>query len=195
MKREESDLLRNVAIGTTMSIPCVGGTLGFLLDKSIPDHVSNQYISFIKELESKIIELNCNYDRFKSPEFFSLFIKILNEIILDHIEEKKVLYRNMLLNTLTDSWDLSTNDFFYHITISLNVTALNYLFLLYRGNGDISALKMPELLREYPDQRDYLTSSITELVRFKLVRGTALTNLGTRYCNFCFSPIQLFPTC
>lgn len=199
MKQEKSDLLRNSSLSAIASIPYVGGVLSYILDKKLPEEINLRYNSFIDDLEKDIIslrqELNCN--RFETSEFYSIFIKMMNEVVANHIEEKTILYRNILLNTLDTSWNCRKNDFFFLITSQISVDAINLLFCTYWNMFAEYNMSSPmsKFMRRFPSKKNYVTAIISELVRFNLIKtaslkDTSLTELGQQYCRFVFSPVH-----
>lgn len=196
MKQEKSNLLRNLSLSAIASIPYAGGMLAYILDKKLPEEISLRYNSFVDALEKDIIslkqELNCN--RLETPEFYSMFIKVMNEVVTSHIQEKTTLYRNILLNTLDTSWNCRKNDFFFLITTQISADAINFLFCAYWNvfpkNYNNEPFSTSELVQCFPVQRNYIITFSAELARFNLIRDTELTELGQQYCNFIFSPIH-----
>lgn len=106
---------QNLSIGAIASIPYAGGVLAYILDKVMPEEISIRYMSFIDALEKDIISINKNidYSRFETPEFYSMFVKVINEIVSNHIEEKITIYKNILINTVDSSWKCNKNEFFF----------------------------------------------------------------------------------
>ena len=54
---DKKDLIRNGLIALTSSVPYVGGTLSFLLDKYIPSEAEKRKNAFIKNLETDLQEI------------------------------------------------------------------------------------------------------------------------------------------
>lgn len=196
MKQEKSDLLRNLSLSAIASIPYAGGVLAYILDKKLPEEISLRYNSFVDALEKDIITLKkeLSYNRLETPEFYSMFTKVMNEVVTSHIEEKMILYRNILINTLDMSWNCRKNDFFFLITTQISPDAIYYLFCAYwnvfpKGYNN-TPFSTSELLRCFPRQSNYIISFSAELTRFNLKRGTELTELGQQYCRFVFSPVH-----
>lgn len=197
MDLKRDDILRNLSIGAAAAIPYVGGSLAYIMDKKVPEQISSRYMSFIETLERDInsIEKEISYARFETPQFYSMFVKVINEIISDHIEEKRIIYENILINTVDSSWNLSKNEFFFSITSNLSTDAIRYLFLIYfkvLKKADNSKISLVAGLADtLPNQKNYIYSFASELVRFQLITGIALTEFGKEYCDFVFSPILL----
>lgn len=193
---EKADCLRNISIGALASLPYIGGPLSYIIDKSVPEQVSVRYSTFMKSLEKDIATLKkkIDYSRFETPQFYSMFVKVIHEVICNHIEEKRILYKNILINTVDAFWNCNKNDFFLSVTERLSPDAINYLYLIYTGFDQSekkdSFLAIGNLMKVFPSQSDYLMEIGSELVRYHLVEGVKMTQLGKQYCNFIFSPIQ-----
>lgn len=193
---EKADCLRNISIGALASLPYIGGPLSYIIDKSVPEQVSVRYSTFMKSLEKDIATLKnkIDYSRFETPQFYSMFVKVIHEVICNHIEEKRILYKNILINTADVFWNCNKNDFFLSVTERLSTDAINYLYLIYTGFDQSEKkdnfLAIGNLMKVFPSQSDYLMEIGSELVRYHLVEGVKMTQLGKQYCNFIFSPIQ-----
>lgn len=193
---EKADCLRNISIGALASLPYIGGPLSYIIDKSVPEQVSVRYSTFMKSLEKDIATLKkkIDYSRFETPQFYSMFVKVIHEVICNHIEEKRILYKNILINTVDAFWNCNKNDFFLSVTERLSPDAINYLYLIYTGFDQSEQkdnfLAIGNLMKVFPSQSDYLMEIGSELVRYHLVEGVKMTQLGKQYCNFIFSPIQ-----
>ncbi len=193
---EKADCLRNISIGALASLPYIGGPLSYIIDKSVPEQVSVRYSTFMKSLEKDIATLKkkIDYSRFETPQFYSMFVKVIHEVICNHIEEKRILYKNILINTVDAFWNCNKNDFFLSVTERLSSDAINYLYLIYTGFDQSEQkdnfLAIGNLMKVFPSQSDYLMEIGSELVRYHLVEGVKMTQLGKQYCNFIFSPIQ-----
>ena len=193
---EKADCLRNISIGALASLPYIGGPLSYIIDKSVPEQVSVRYSTFMKSLEKDIATLKkkIDYSRFETPQFYSMFVKVIHEVICNHIEEKRNLYKNILINTVDAFWNCNKNDFFLSVTERLSSDAINYLYLIYTGFDQSEQkdnfLAIGNLMKVFPSQSDYLMEIGSELVRYHLVEGVKMTQLGKQYCNFIFSPIQ-----
>lgn len=193
---EKADCLRNISIGALASLPYIGGSLSYIIDKSVPEQVSVRYSTFMKSLEKDIATLKkkIDYSRFETPQFYSMFVKVIHEVICNHIEEKRILYKNILINTVDAFWNCNKNDFFLSVTERLSSDAINYLYLIYTGFDQSEQkdnfLAIGNLMKVFPSQSDYLMEIGSELVRYHLVEGVKMTQLGKQYCNFIFSPIQ-----
>lgn len=193
---EKADCLRNISIGALASLPYIGGPLSYIIDKSVPEQVSVRYSTFMKSLEKDIATLKnkIDYSRFETPQFYSMFVKVIHEVICNHIEEKRILYKNILINTADVFWNCNKNDFFLSVTERLSPDAINYLYLIYTGFDQSEKkdnfLAIGNLMKVFPSQSDYLMEIGSKLVRYHLVEGVKMTQLGKQYCNFIFSPIQ-----
>jgi len=195
MKSNHNDILRNLGIGAVASFPYAGGTLAYIMDKSIPTQINLRYSSFVESLENDIqsIKKEIDYNRFKTPQFYSVFVKVIHEIISNHLEEKRIAYKNILINSVGLSWNCSKNDFFFSITTKLSLDAIYYLYLIYLGfaqsNNKNLSFSLSNLKKRYESQSDYLITIVSELGRYNLINGVELTEFGKQYCNFIFTPI------
>lgn len=181
--------LRNVGIASIAAFPFVGGSLAYILDKQIPDYVQNQYGSFVKELEEELKEIDCkvDYSKIETPEFYSLFQKVLNEVILSQMTLRKELYKNMLINSIISEKKWDKTDFFLYIISSITEDEIEELFLLYTKGEQVNMI--PSLIKQYPKYNDYIISFASELVRYRLVEGNKLSLLGKEFCNYVFKPL------
>lgn len=197
MKSNDNDLLRNLCIGAIASLPYVGGTLAYIMDKNVSSQVEQRYYSFVNSLENDInsIKKDIDYSRFETPQFYSMFVKVINEVISNHLEEKKTAYKNILINTLDSSLNCNKNDFFFSITTHLSLDSINYLYLIYSDYAQLYceniSIALSDLMKHFETQSDYLITVVSELVRYNLISGKKLTKLGNQYCDFIFSPISI----
>lgn len=195
MKSKNNDLLRNLGLGVIASLPYAGGTLAYIMDKNIPVQIDLRYSNFVESLENDIqsMKKEIDYSRFETPQFYSVFVKVIHEIISNHLEEKRIVYKNILINTVDLSWNCNKNDFFFSITTHLSLDAMNYLFLIYlgvaRSNYRNISFSLSDLMKRLKSQSDYLVTIVSELGRYNLIKGLELTEFGKQYCNFIFSPI------
>ena len=195
MKAKSKDIIRNVAIAGTAAIPYAGGPLAFLLDKSLPNYMEKQYQAFVAELENNLNNLQKQIDpaHFKSPQFYTLFVKALNDVLTSSFKEKLLLYQNMLINTADPSYQCNYTEFFNKLTLQLSSDAVNYLYLVYHTSlNSVQPIKLevPQMYNKLPHERDYIISFTSQLVRFRLLEGPHLTMLGQKYCEYIFTPIQ-----
>lgn len=197
MDLKGNDALRNVGIGAIASFPYIGGPLSYVIDKKLPEQIDQRYSSFVKSLEKDIatIKKGLDYSRFETPQFYSMFVKVIHEVVCNHLEEKRILYKNILINTADTYWECKKNDFFFSITVHLSMDAINYLYLIYSGIAQLEKkedfLAFSKLTNYFPSHKDYLMTVGSELVRYNLVTGIKLTEFGRQYCNYIFSPLQV----
>lgn len=197
MDLKENDVLRNIGIGTIASFPYIGGPLSYIIDKKLPEQIDQRYSSFVKSLEKDIATMKkeLDYSRFETPQFYSMFVKVIHEVVCNHLEEKRILYKNILINTVDAFWKCNKNDFFFTITVHLPTDAIDYLYLIYSGIAQLEQkedfLAFSKLINYFPSQKDYLMTVGSEFVRYNLVKGVKLTEFGKQYCNYIFSPIQV----
>ena len=71
MESRKNDILRNITIATVSSIPYIGGSLSYVIDKTIPQQIDLRYSSFIESLENDIetMKTDIDYSRFETPQF------------------------------------------------------------------------------------------------------------------------------
>ena len=98
------DAIRNIGIASVAAMPIVGGPLAFLLDKYVPEENKRRQNEFILKLSEDIEKLKDKIDvkNMETPEFKSIFMKLLSQSIFEHREEKIGSFRNILLNVLID---------------------------------------------------------------------------------------------
>ena len=197
MDSNTNDLLRNIGISAVSALPVCGSVLGYLLYKKIPEQIVVRYSSFLEELEKDILSLNkkLDYEQFTTPRFYSMFVKVLNEVVESHIEDKRVIFKNMLLNTLDSKWNYNKNDFFYLLTCEFSIDELKYLLLYYlkipeKSKENDSAIMVRIMMKKMPEQKDYILGIASKMIRLKLISGKFLTKFGEEYCKFVFQPLQ-----
>ncbi len=193
MDLDTSDLLRNIGLSAVSAIPVCGSILTYLLDKKMPEQIVLRYYSFLEEFEKDILSLNkkIEYEQFETPQFYTMFVKVLNEVVESHIEDKRVIFKNILLNTLDNRWDYNKNDFFYLLTTDFSTDDLKYLLLHYlKVSENMNENIVRKMLKRFPEQEDYVMTIASRMVRLKLIQGKSLTKFGEEYCEFVFQPLQ-----
>ena len=183
------DLFRNMFIASAASIPYVGTAISNYLEKKIPEYICQQYDSFISEIEQdiKTIEAKLDYTRFDTPEFFSLFQITLNEVVFAYQDETRRMYKNMIINSITNDSNWNKRDFFLYLTSHFSKDAIEELLLIYSDRAD--NIGIMQIAHRFPEHNDYIFSFGSELTRYRLVDGNKLTSLGKEYCDFVFQPI------
>lgn len=185
-----NDHIRNLGIASIAAVPLIGGSIAYLLDKKIPSNIQEQYLSFVCELEESIKDLEdkLDYSRIETPEFYSLFQKILNEVISSQMTIKRELFKNMIINSITPDWKWDKTDYFLHIVLNISDDELEELYLFYiKGEQDSMVSR---LAKQFPEYRDYIISFTSEVSRFRLVDGNKLSPLGYEFCDYVFRPIM-----
>lgn len=193
---EKHDLIRNAAIGASAAIPIVGGPLSVLLDKLIPSNLERQYEELVNNLSREIEDLHYQIDGalVETPEFISLCAKVLNRILCEFQKEKVTAYRNMLFHALVGQHALNMDDYFLQLTSVLSVDQFKFLCVM-KALAD-QGHKTPglsDVMKLAPNiDRFYLTAEFTALLRYGLIDGKQISNLGIKYIEQVNSPSPLF---
>ena len=66
---DKKDLIRNGLIALTSTVPYVGGTLSFLLDKYIPSEAEKRKNAYIKNLEADLQEVKGKVNSFNLKNY------------------------------------------------------------------------------------------------------------------------------
>ena len=174
-----SDAFRNVIIAGTASVPILGGPVSVILDKYLPSHIERRYHEFVEQLSNRleIMKMNMSEPIWTSKEFITLFHKTLEYVICELREEKIEAYQNILINVATKKLDFDSAEFYSKLISLLTMDQLIYLYAI-----DNTSVEFRALLTEYPyiDQY-YLLSIVTELTRYRLIKGNTLTRLGSDF--------------
>ena len=192
----ENDVVRNLLIGASVSVPFVGGVLSLILDKSIPSYIKNQYERFVEEIEFELDRLSrdINQCNIESPEFISICYKVLQNVVVEYYEEKRMAYKNILLNTIIDTFNTNTVDYYIKLVDMLSIEqfrVLNYLYLEKKQDRNCS-IYLKQLRRENLENKFYITSMISELARLILITNGTISNLGFGFCEFINSPQNIY---
>lgn len=136
-KLEWQDHLRNLLIGLTGAVPYIGGPLSMLLDKYIPERRQKRLFDFFDnlffELE-KIEEEKVNKNYLKSEEFGYLLEETTERIAKTYQKEKIEAYKNILLNSITDTeTSQDVKEIYLHLVDELTDYDLYVLKLIYNG--------------------------------------------------------------
>ncbi len=192
----ENDVVRNLLIGASASVPVVGGILSLILDKSIPSYIKSQYDSFVEGIESELNKLNrdINQSNIESPEFVSISYKVLQNVVIEYYEEKKKAYKNIMLKTIIDTFDINSLDYYVKLVDMLSIEqfrVLNYLYFEKKQDQECS-IHLAQIMRENPENKFYLSSTFSELIRLALTTGGTISSLGFRFCEFINSPQGIY---
>lgn len=184
-----NDIIRNSLIGLSSAIPNIGGSVSLLLDKAIPSEVENRTNSFLLSLDKEIRELgrDIRNERWEDEKFKSLFRKVLNQIISEHVQARCIMLQNITIHLLTDEWCHNEEEFYIYLVERLSNYSIQYLYGCYT-NTPIDDYK---LFCDYPVLQEYLMNGMAECHRYMLAHGNELTPFGKRFCDFIFSPSQL----
>lgn len=87
---DTNDFIRNSLIALTGTVPYVGGSISFLLDKYIPSEAERKRNEFISKVSDDLEELREKVDafNFETPEFYSIFTKLLRHAVEEYRDEK-----------------------------------------------------------------------------------------------------------
>ena len=213
-----NDNLRNALVALSSLIPTVGGTISFLLDKYIPSESEIRKNLFLQQLANDLENLKekIEINNIESPEFQSVFSKLLRASIEEHREEKIIAFRNITVNLLFDPNKLAFNkvEFYTRLVLLLipdEIKLLHTFFLLdvrktlvsydqcdkkrdiYEIIEEIWKIKDKEYMQALITdcQRYMLISGSPEQARLHLRSGIFLTNLGEGCVNYIFDPIEV----
>lgn len=210
---EEKDIIRNSLIALTAAVPYAGGTISFLLDKYIPSEAERKRNEFIKRLEQDIKEIKEKIDiaNLETPEFYSIFTKLLKASMEEYREEKLHAFRNLTLNIALEPQKFNKIDFFTRLVLSLvpDEIMLLRVFYLLDVKGE---LKMYD---DNPKKRNifnivsklygiednlYIHAMLTNCTRYRLILsngelnvqfgrdGYYLSDLGKDFLSYIFLP-------
>ena len=195
MNDNAKDFIRNVLIGSSASIPYVGGSISYYLDKAAPDFAESQYNELLSKLETEIekIKEEINPRFVDSPEFVTLCTKAAKKAIFEYHDIKKQAYRNIIITAMTEPLDFQMTDFFLRLTDELTEAQFEVLLCAYYADRNYSkAISISHYIQEYNEQAMFIMSITSELSRLRLLTG-GITDLGKKYCGFINCPTSLFP--
>lgn len=195
MNQDSNDIVRNVLIGATASVPSLGGLISYLLDKSIPSYISNQYKDFIEKLEKGLYEVHrkANKDAMSSPQFITLCYKAIEYAVTEYFEEKRQDYRNIIVNGITGNINFAISDFYLQLIERLTENQFKILNIYYITQSSIIVSNenlMHRLMNNNPENRHLIMSAVSELDRLCLVHGKKLSPMGMQFCRFINTPVQ-----
>jgi hypothetical protein len=199
--------IRNTLIATSASIPIAGGTLSVILDKYLPSELQRRKDNIIDSLTEDLENLKSEIDLIKleSPEYLTVFLKVLKRAVDEHHQEKIIAFRNILLNeAIAPSSEFDEITFYIRMVEDLTVDQIRILNLIYKNKlngscstkGNINIYK--DLEKIWPEiDKNYLLACVTELIssakkdlKVKDNKGHTLTDFGYRFVNHIFSPIN-----
>lgn len=210
------DTIRNIGIAAVAAVPYVGGPLAFLLDKYVPEENKRRQNEFITKLSDEVEKLKQKIDvkNMDTPEFKSIFMKLLSQAIFEHREEKITSFRNILLNVLIEGIDhFDKAEFFSRLVIDLMPDEIKILNVFYQL--DVKNIKLfedqgnrrdiyPVLMNLFnePD-KEYIQALIHDCMRYNLISGSGaqakkygregifITELGIQFVQYIFEPSEV----
>ena len=179
---DKNDVIRNSLIALTGAVPYVGGPVSFLLDKYIPSEADRRRNEFINQVSNDLEELKEKVDafNFESPEFYSIFTKLLRHAVEEYRDEKINAFRNLTMNIVLEPEKFDKIDFFTRLVIELvpdEIVILRTFYLLDVKNElksfdtDPSKRDIYKIITDLyaVDDRLYIHALITDLARFRLI--------------------------
>lgn len=191
------DFSQNNISGKTISrISHIEGNFDVILDKKLPEQSLIKYKEFLLNLENDIefLKLQINYEILQKPQIYSLFVKILQKVVIDYMNQKVLFYENALINILRNSYKTDKVDFFFSLTEQFSKDDMLYLYIIYTEEEKLkekskdSAELLRRLTEYFSAQRDYILCIVVRLERLCLISGVTITTLGKEYCDFIFMP-------
>ena len=197
MLKNVDDTKRNMGISLAAAIPEIGGSLAFFLDKILPSEIQNKYDKFLQSLSHDVdyLKIQVSEDIIKSDEFISLFNKTIDAIMCECSELKLTIFRNILLSSLEEQHELNYGDFFLHLLSKLSEEEIKWLFLadLCEKNGTQSPSSY--YVKHHRESDNSLVLHITtKLIRYKLINGNKVSNLGRMFIKYINSPNDISNT-
>lgn len=209
----EKDIIRNSLIALVAAIPYAGGTLSFLLDKYIPSEAERKRNDFIQSLANDIEELKIKVNdiNFETPEFYSIFTKLLRTSMEEYRDEKINAFRNLVLNVLLEPHNFNKIDFFTQLVISLvpDEIMILHIFYLLDVKGELKEYdnssegrNVYNIIKRIFDIDDelYIQALLTDCQRYRLIAansdtlqktgrtGLFLSDLGKEFLSYIFLP-------
>ena len=210
---DANDFIRNSLIALTGTVPYVGGPISFLLDKYIPSEAERKRNEFISKVSDDLEELREKVDafNFETPEFYSIFTKLLRHAVEEYRDEKINAFRNLTMNIVLEPEQFDKIDFFARLVIVLvpdEIVILRTFYLLDVKNELKNFDTNPNKRDIYKiitdlygvEDRLYINALMTDLGRYRLVLannelktkfpkdGMFLSKLGKEFTNYIFSP-------
>lgn len=211
--KNRKDMIRDSLIALAAAIPYAGGTLSFLLDKYIPSEAERKRNDFIMTLANDLEEMKekINVFNLDTPEFYSIFTKLLKASMEEYRDEKLTAFRNLALNIVLEPQKFNKMDFFTRLVISLVPDEIMILriFYLLDVKGELKSFDNNKEKRDIYDIisrvygiNDYLyiQALITDCQRYRLILGSPqiqkktgrsgifLSNLGEDFLSYIFLP-------
>lgn len=213
-----NDEIRNTFIALSSMVPVVGGSISFLLDKYLPSEAERRRSEFLQQLTNDVERLKDRIDikNLETPEFQSVFVRLLRASIEEHRQEKLLAFRNISLNLLMDPRQLSFNQAEFYMRLSLilipDEIKILHIFYLLDVKGELSSYDDKSKPRDIyriieqlsgSNERDYIRALITDCMRYELIAsstpqkekylrdGIFITELGNDFVDYIFNPIEV----
>lgn len=211
--KNRKDMIRDSLIALTAAIPFVGGTLSFLLDKYIPSEAERKRNDFIMTLANDLEEIKEKIDvsNLETPEFYSIFTKLLKASMEEYRDEKLTAFRNLTLNIVLEPHNFNKIDFFTQLVISLvpDEIMILHIFYLLDVKGELKSFDKNKEKRDIYDIISrvygindylYLQALMTDCQRYRLLLGSPqiqkkmgrsglfLSDLGKEFLSYIFLP-------
>ena len=211
--KKRKDMIRDSLIALTAAIPFVGGTLSFLLDKYIPSEAERKRNDFIMTLANDLEEIKEKIDvsNLETPEFYSIFTKLLKASMEEYRDEKLTAFRNLTLNIVLEPHNFNKIDFFTQLVISLvpDEIMILHIFYLLDVKGELKSFDKNKEKRDIYDIISrvygindylYLQALMTDCQRYRLLLGSPqiqkkmgrsglfLSDLGKDFLSYIFLP-------
>lgn len=212
---EKDDFVRNTLIALSGAIPYVGGPISFLLDKYIPSEVERKRNEFLNMIAKDIEELNEKVDEYdlNSPEFYSIFTRLLRASIEEYREEKITAFRNLVINIAIEPQKFNSIDYCARLVMKMipdEILILRVFYLL-DVKGELKAYDtdpqkrdIGKILSKVYGLNDslYIQALLIECQRYRLILGNPdaqikygkgreglyLTDLGREFLQYVFEP-------
>ena len=192
---DKKDLIRNSLIALTSTVPYIGGTISFLLDKYIPSEAEKRRNEFIKKIEADLKEIEEKVDDFNldTPEFYSIFTRLLKESMEEYRSEKITAFRNLTIHIVLEPQEFNKMHIFYMLDVKGELKMLD---------GDIEKRDIYEIISKVYgiEDMEYMRALITDCQRYRLIiasqqmqkrmgrKGLFLSDLGREFLTYIFSP-------
>lgn len=174
--------LRNAVIVSSAAIPLAGGPISVLLDKYLPDHLTEKRDRLLRELDNRLAKLE-ETGRSVSVEnerFSCIFVQVFHRAVYEYRQENIDCFRNLILNAAVhDDAQFDETTLFVRLIEQLTVDQIRILKGINAANG-ISKEEHSSLFAyatdTWPDvDQDYLMACVTELIRYNLVSSASQT--------------------
>ena len=190
----KNDIGRNAVTGAVGMIPGAGSFISYLLDKSIPEYADYQFTNCTNRIIDGIEKLNRDVDIMSmcSEEFLSIYGKAIEIAVVNYAEEKINASCNVIIKAIIGDLRFDRDSYYLKLLDDISpgqLYVLNRMYLDSVKNEEGNTIKAKIL-----DRKDgYLAlSSISQLTRFNLCRGSNLTPLGIDFCEYINSPFPLY---